>query len=697
MQLLQLMPKPVRPTEPGTTAKGLKARMDLRGFLRRIQLGPKAAKLAVILFFTLCWLLILLARSEAPRAVSTLEGSSLTGLAAALQQGEISGRDFQSVHGPGVQLLAWLATAVTATGSAVDGYSMIVFFLCSATTVLVAAMLLLCERISWKQAAIFYAFSFSLNVFFEVLDLRTALLLLTAAFSYRAIAAKSLARSTAWATASGILCFATQLVAFDAGIFAAALVVCSLIAGAALTRNVLVLPGIGSFVTTLALANLAVALFFKITSSSYAMLFDYQNYAVEILRGYHNSMGSPWELGSAETVVLTAVTLYAIGVCLLTIRDSDPLDASLFVSLSLAAVVWIRSAFVHSDVLQVAYAFSPVVVILTLASIREWRSLKRRIGWIFAAASLIFVWPSSHFSAPLDLLKIIRGDVHASSAFRTLYESPRPLVRQQARDLSTPDRADRQNIPLLAFPFDNHIGIEAGRPLLAPVLESYAAATPSLEQYYVRALQRRQREGFDVVYGADRPEAFSGGLQAITRTPVIFEYLYRHFELVRYQEHTDAQYILRAAYQPRDPVVEPLKFSMDRQLPDSGTLKLSSPSECGLVRLELEVHYGKNLEIFWPGAVEIRLSNGESLVWQGSVRPQEPNETFVTFISPLPDEEFHRVFGREPIRGIPWDTIQYRNALVGTLSSKAISIRLNALECMDLQRFADSAPGVAVF
>src|SRR5262245_19870570 len=86
---------------------------DFRSLLNRVHLSPRAAKLSVIVLFTFCWLLVVLVRSNATRATSTLESSSLVALAKSLQQGAVSGRDFQSTFGPGAQFLAWVATAIT--------------------------------------------------------------------------------------------------------------------------------------------------------------------------------------------------------------------------------------------------------------------------------------------------------------------------------------------------------------------------------------------------------------------------------------------------------------------------------------------------------------------------------------------------------------------------------------------------------
>jgi hypothetical protein len=62
---------------------------------------------------------------------------------------------------------------------------------------------LLCDRVSWQQAAVFYGFTIFLNLFYDVFDLRVALLLLNVAFAYRVVAAETLSRSTIWAAATG--------------------------------------------------------------------------------------------------------------------------------------------------------------------------------------------------------------------------------------------------------------------------------------------------------------------------------------------------------------------------------------------------------------------------------------------------------------------------------------------------------------
>ena len=278
-------------------------------------LSERAAKIAVVLVFTVGWLLIVLVRSQVANDTAATQGSSLPGLVTALQQGAISGRDFQSMNGPAVQWLAWIATAFTATRSALNAYGMITFFFCAASALLTAVMLLICDRISWQQCAIFYAFSLFLNLFFDVFDIRTVLLLLNAVVAYRIIAAGTVARQIVWATGSGLLCFVAQLVTLESGVCAASAVLCALIAGSVLTRRATVLIALQVFLGVFAAANLGLVVFFKLTSSNYRLLFDYHNYALEILRGYHNNMGLLWGLSPLKTQVLAMVALYVIGLC----------------------------------------------------------------------------------------------------------------------------------------------------------------------------------------------------------------------------------------------------------------------------------------------------------------------------------------------------------------------------------------------
>jgi hypothetical protein len=52
-----------------------------RKYFADMKFGSRELKVAVVLVLTMCWLLVILARSQAPRDPASFEGSSLVGLA----------------------------------------------------------------------------------------------------------------------------------------------------------------------------------------------------------------------------------------------------------------------------------------------------------------------------------------------------------------------------------------------------------------------------------------------------------------------------------------------------------------------------------------------------------------------------------------------------------------------------------------
>jgi hypothetical protein len=660
-----------------------------------MKFGSAGLKIAVVLVFTLCWLLIVLVRSQAPRDPAAFDGSSLVGLATAMQQGALSGRDFQSIYGPAAQLLAWMCTTVTSSRSPLDALGLMFFAFSAASAVLMAAVLLLSDRVSWQQAAVFYGFSIFLNLFYGVFDVRIVLLLLNVVLAYRVVAAETLSQRTIWAAAAGLMCFVSQLVTFDVGIYGAIAVLCTLIAGVALTRNTDVLQGAGTFVATFAALNLALVAFFKMTSPGHTLVFDYHNYAFETLRGSHNMLGVMWQLPLAQTIALIVASMYVLVMCAMAVWKSDPLDASLSSGLAVAAILWVMTAFVSSDIAHIAAAFTPMVVILSFVVPRDWSAPKEPAVWVAVAAAVILAWPLSSISAPADLLKVVRGEVAAGSTFRDLHTTRRPLEETLKASLATPDQMDRRDVPLLAFPYDTHIAAGARRPLFAPVLEMYGVSTSYLEDYYLRALQRRRQTGLEIVYGPDRTDdPLTGGVQAITRTPNVFEYIYRNFALVSEDVHPDGHYVLRSVDEPPPVSVEPLKFARLEESLDSGMVKLNAPSTCGLVRVEMELGYTRRSRFLRLSGINVFLSDGDQRVWQGSIRALEPNQKFVTYISPLNSSVFHKVFGKGPVQGVRWDKFEYRSPRTDLLGAKATRVRIFSLECLDPQKFGVVAPAV---
>jgi hypothetical protein len=227
------------------------------------------------------------------------------------------------------------------------------------------------------------------------------------------------------------------------------------------------------------------------------------------------------------------------------------------------------------------------------------------------------------------------------------------------------------------------------------VLETQGVSTPHLEDYYVKALERRRVAGLEILYGPDRiDDPLTGGVQAITRTPNVFEYIYRNFALVSEDVHADGHYLLAPVSAPPPAPLEPLKFSKVQESLSSGMVRLKTPSTCSLIRVEMRLGYTRRARFLRLSGIQVSLGDGDRPVWQGSIRTLEPNQRFVTYISPLQPAAFHKVFGREPVRGVRWDKLEYRSAPTDLLGAKATQVEIFGLECLDPQKFEEVAPVV---
>src|SRR5262249_33231625 len=154
-----------------------------------------------------------------------------------------------------------------------------------------------------------------------------------------------------------------------------------------------------------------------------------------------------------------------------------------------------------------------------------------------------------------------------------------------------------------------------------------------------------------------------------------------HFELSSTDDSPDGHYKLRARH-PFEADIEPIELTSPHQLADRGELALATPSTCGLIQLQLRIEYAKSTNLFRPSGIELRLSDGAEKVWQGAVRPVEFNQSFVTYVSPLPPENFHKVFGQGPVQSRKWNKIEYWTSPSDMLGSEAQRIRLEGFNCV---------------
>jgi len=656
------------------------------------------AKTAVVLVATACWLIVVVVRGQFLGEATNLDASWLMGLATLLQQGSISGRDFHFTYGPATQLIAWLATSVTVTQSAFDAYRMLSVFFTGVCALLMSAILLLLDRISWKQTIVVYCLAAFLNLNWGIPNFRTTLLLLCVVLSYRMLAATTFPRQLAWAVATGLACFVSQLVTLDIGLFGSIVALGTLASSYLIQREARTLKLAGVFLSTFILLNLSISVLFKLTSVQYSALFGYQRYAFETVTAYTNTMGLRWQLDRESTLFLALLGLYTLAAAAIAAYRSKPVDRALLVGFVIAALISMKSAFVRSDGGHVLFGAGPLIFTFLMLGKKEWNSRVGQILWCVFVLGLLFVWPRGSWGVPRDLLKGIDGEVPLASAIEKMSSDTAPLEYILPPTLLTPEFRNRPAVPILPFPYHNYIPIALHRPLFAPVLQSFQGATEALQEFYVDALERQRPAGLDVVYSLDSVAVWPiDGIPIITRVPRIFEYLYTHFQLASIGEQKEGHYILHPRENAKRPLAQGLEFTATRSDDGSGSLSLKQPSTCGLIRLELTATYSPARLLLRPAGVELVFKKGSQPILGTFARPAYLNKPFTTYVSLMEPAAFYQLFGESVIWSKAWDNLEYRPEKTDVLGTAPQKVEMTRLECVDPQRFLEAPADETLF
>src|SRR5215510_13960180 len=102
-----------------------------------------------------------------------------------------------------------------------------------------------------------------------------------------------------------------------------------------------------------------------------------------------------------------------------------------------------------------------MIVVLGLLAPKNWETKQARLIWGAAVCSLLFAWPSFNFGAPLDIFRVVRGQVPVRAAIRNLYKSGKQdsaLRNRMMSDLQV------RSASVLAFPYDNQIAAGIHHP-----------------------------------------------------------------------------------------------------------------------------------------------------------------------------------------------------------------------------------------
>jgi hypothetical protein len=164
--------------------------------------------------------------------------------------------------------------------------------------------------------------------------------------------------------------------------------------------------------------------------------------------------------------------------------------------------------------------------------------------------------------------------------------------------------------------------------------------------------------------------------------PLIFEYLYKHFRLRDESPIGKGLYLL-----DRDEAApgqfDVMEVANIRQA-DNGTTEVrpQSPAACNLIRLNVEMDYSIARHIGRPTPLELLFFKDGAPFLKTVLTATKPNAPFSTYISLIPADHFHEVFGLEPIPPTPWDNLQIAPRASDWLGVAPSSIDIQKIECL---------------
>ena len=623
--------------------------------------------------------------------LNTLDHSWIISLAHSLQDGQVSGRDFQYTYGVAAQVLARLAVALNPSDSALYGFFSILLVYRSATLVFLGLALALIKQVNWKYVWFIFLMFALLNGLFHYAAVRMLLILLTAVFLQRAMAGSDAGRRRIWAMLTGGLGLGAQLFTAELGLYLVVSATITLSAYAIFSqfRGILGRDDLRSprcYLVTLAIivgiwlaGNLIVSLIFKVSSPDYQRLFDYQWYTLEIIRGYNATMGLEWRPPLSFLRGLALIVLYVSIFVLSSLRRLEAEDGYLLFGLLIAALFALKGLMLRSDWGHLILAFVPMIFLLLLIGLDRFQTKYSRPVWLAALLLLFAWWPGADFTALKHTWGLLSGEISLRSKLKQIIYYQEPLDKFLSPELT--DAMSEMPGALLAFPYQNYIPIGAGRDMVAPVLQSFIAHTEALQRMYIQQLRRE--DDLRVVYGLDALVSFPvDGVQNISRIPRIFEYLYRNFELQSSQTFDQGYYLLRPRAAPVEFQRHPLAYATDESQSARVVVQLQQPAACSLVQLTMTMRYPMMWGLTHPSPVVMQFFNDDVKLKQTNVVAVETGAAFSTYVSLLDPQEFYRIFGNAPASERTWTTLRIEPHATGPFGVSPNGVAIDAIECV---------------
>ncbi len=607
---------------------------------------------------------------------------------AKLLQGVVSGRDYYFTYGPLGQIIASAGVLFRPHAAVIDRLPLLLVGFHIGTIVLLMVILACIRFVNWQTSLIIITVMFAVADF--NLAMRPLISVLSVVLMARALAAPSSLRRDITFALVGAAGFLGQLVTFEIGPLIILVALCMIVVAfcsrwinsfldkpAFLTLRQAIRTTLLVLVPYL-LGNLLVSAYFKLSSSDNQGLFDYQFYSSSLARAYSHTMITPWVLDTGFAAMIIILVVYSMFIVGVEFRHMSTEHRYFYLGLGGLAILQLKSALICNDLGHVVLAVTPLLMLFLVATYEVKSQQSFRVIGVLLTLALISAppWSGEWLKATVGAVthpSIVREQLHMVRGFTM---KPSEIVDDDLANHLAP------NSRILDFPYENIIAVALGRRNVSPIIQAYSADNTLLQQYYVDQVMK-VRDETEVVYCVNSAQI--DGVEHITRTPLIFEYLLRNFQL-----KTNSLYMHRCSLLAPRPAPLDLAATAEQfqQRSNSGIEQIvfSQPSTCTLLRLKLTMTYPFTVFFGRPTPVEVQVINGSSRLPPQRVIPIEMGREFETLLYLGPSSTSYQLF--DPSGKIdyaePVSSLEIRNVSYGPFDVHPDRVQVHSLDCINM-------------
>lgn len=605
---------------------------------------------------------------------------------AKLLQGVISGRDYYFTYGPLGQAIVSVGAILRPNVEIIDRLPLLLVGFHILTILLIVTILACIPFANWRTSLV------TLVVLFAVVDFNLSTRPLISTLSVVLIAR---ALSTHSSYTRNLLCFLVgtlaligQLVTFEIGplimIVSISLIIVVLLLrtiGNITEPSILTvnqsLRAMAILTSTYLIGNLLVSVLFKLSSPEVIGLFDYQYYNFELANSYSHTMVTPWVLDTTFAVVISLMLIYIISIIVISFKSISANRQYLYIGLGGLAALQLKSALIRNDLGHVVLAITPLIILFLLVTYESQAQKSFRVIGILLTLALIAAppwageWIKSSVNSVTNL-SIIRERLHM---VRTFEVSPSEIASDELIQV-----LDAQSY-ILNFPYENIIAVALKQKNISPIIQAYSAHNTMLQQYYINQVEKVKNQT-EVIYCTN--SVLIDGVEHITRSPLIFDYLLRNFELKNNQLHLNGCVVLKPRQKPIDLPLTINNFETIKN-DEFQRLVLSNTTDCTLVRIKMSIDYPPTIILGRAAPVEVQVMHDTVQVALQRIIPIEVGEDFETYVYLKPTSTSYKLF--EPLGRADYaeqiDSLIFKSVPFGPLEVQPRDVIVKEIGCVN--------------